>query len=558
MRLLTAVVLIAVGGLFVLLPDRAIELTPVAAGPAPVRGVIHVHTRRSDGTGTVDDVARAAAQAGLSFVVITDHGDAARTPEPPAYRQGVLCIDAVEISTEDGHVVALGLPQAPYPLGGEARDVVEDVHRLGGWAMAAHPGSPRDELAWRDWTVPVDAIEWVNGDSEWRDESVPALLRALLTYPLRPAESLAALLDRPDPVMARWDALTAERPVVGLAAVDAHARIGLTSLGEPYDTRVSLPWPSYAAVFSALSVSVEDVRLSGDAAADSAAVISALRGGRAFSTIDGLARGGRLEFTASAGDATVRQGGTLIASGPITLRIAALTPPSVRTTLVRNGQVLRTVDGGVLDEVVSDAAAVYRVEIALAPPGAQPIPWLVSNPIYVGRRRVAEPPTVRPAASVGLRVPREVLAAARIERSASSAGATSLADGAGAVELMFRYALGGRLSEGPYAAAAFALPEAVSAGSQIRFTARADRPARLAVQLRSPGPDGGDRWRRSIYLDETPRDVAIEVGDMRAVTGTPLDQRLADVDTLLMVVDSLNTALGTGGRIWIRDLEVAR
>ena len=93
----------------------------------PVRGAIHIHTRRSDGTGTVDDVARAASRAGLTFVILTDHGDGTREPDTPSYRSGVLCIDAVEISTASGHVVALGLPRTTYPLGGETRDVVEDI-----------------------------------------------------------------------------------------------------------------------------------------------------------------------------------------------------------------------------------------------------------------------------------------------------------------------------------------------------------------------------------------------------------------------------------------------
>ena len=38
---------------------------------------------RSDGRGTPEQIAHAAARAGLKFVVITDHGDATRTPDPP-------------------------------------------------------------------------------------------------------------------------------------------------------------------------------------------------------------------------------------------------------------------------------------------------------------------------------------------------------------------------------------------------------------------------------------------------------------------------------------------
>jgi hypothetical protein len=104
----------------VLMPRRAAPPVPgnfTLAWPV-VRGVYHVHSQQSDGTGTLDEIAAAAARAGLQFVVVTDHGDGTREPATPAYRSGVLCISGVEISTDGGHYVALSLPRTPYPLGG--------------------------------------------------------------------------------------------------------------------------------------------------------------------------------------------------------------------------------------------------------------------------------------------------------------------------------------------------------------------------------------------------------------------------------------------------------
>ena len=91
-------------------------------------------------------VPAAAARVGLKFIVFTDHGDATRRPDAPAYRSGVLCLDGVEISTTGGHYIALDMPASPFPLGGEPRDVVEDVQRLGGFGIVAHPDSPKTEL----------------------------------------------------------------------------------------------------------------------------------------------------------------------------------------------------------------------------------------------------------------------------------------------------------------------------------------------------------------------------------------------------------------------------
>src|SRR5438105_15501078 len=109
----------------VTLPPK--RLTLAAASDDTVPGIVHVHTIRSDGRGTPDEIAAAAARAGLKFVVFTDHGDATRLPDRPMYRSGVLCLDGVEISTTGGHYIAIDMAEAPYPLGGEASDGVEDV-----------------------------------------------------------------------------------------------------------------------------------------------------------------------------------------------------------------------------------------------------------------------------------------------------------------------------------------------------------------------------------------------------------------------------------------------
>jgi hypothetical protein len=546
----------AVVGLVVaiLLPPPATRVITDEASLPGVRGVLHVHTRRSDGTGTVADVARAAFRAGVQVVVITDHGDGTRTPDPPVYLNGVLCIDGVEISSDDGHVVVIGMAAAPYPLGGAASDVVEDAHRLGGWTVAAHPGSPKPELAWRDWTVPVDAIEWLNGDSEWRDEGITSLVRTLLGYPFRPGESLATLIDRPAPVIARWDTLQRERSVVGVAAADAHARVGLTSLGEPYDSRVSLPLPSYEAVFSALSVTI-GAELTGDAAVDATTVMTALRVGRVHSSVDGWARGGRLRFWAESGAERVYEGGRVVGSDQTTLHVEVQAPSGAMMTLLRDGMPIRTAPPPTLDLPVPADRASYRVEVTL--PGASArtsVPWLLSNAIHIGGAQ----PSTRQATSLGTRVRpfgRDTLEAAQIERARGSEGALSVTGAPNGTELLFRYALGGRAVDDPYAAIALPLPGPIASTTSLRFTARADRPMRLSVQLRRLDGRVGERWRQSVYLDDTPRQVSVRVSDMRRVEGaSSVGDRRTAADAVLFVVDDVNTPLGPGGRVWLDGL----
>ncbi len=84
---------------------------------------------------------------------------------------------------------------------GEPRDVVEDVRRLGGFGIAAHPDSPKAQLRWIDWTAPIDGVEMLNLDTSWRVlASQPGLagkrrlFTALLDYPFRPTEIVTSLI----------------------------------------------------------------------------------------------------------------------------------------------------------------------------------------------------------------------------------------------------------------------------------------------------------------------------------------------------------------------------
>ena len=548
MKRIVVVVLALVAAWLVALPPRAVSLpAPPADFTAPVRGAIHVHTRQSDGTGTADDVAAAAERAGLNFVVLTDHGDGTLPAAPPVYRGRVLSIDAVEISTEGGHVVALGMSPAPYPLGGEPRDVVEDINRLGGFAIAAHPASAKPELRWNDWSVPVGGLEWINGDSEWRDESALSLARVLFTYPGRGRESLATLLDYPEELMQRWDTLSSQRPVVAVAAADAHARIGARNLGEPYDSRALLPLPSYETIFRTFSISLPDVALTGIATADASAVLDAIRRGQVYSTVDALAGPGALSFAVE---------------GKTHLRARVHAQPQARLVLLKDGRERTTTVDGVLEHDAADEPGVYRVEVQMTEsPGTPPVPWMVSNAIYVGRP-VATPPIPeppRPPAAITIRFDDGPSTDWAVELAPQSAGAIDRLSAVKGSQLAFRFALGGARSQSPYAAMVMPTGSDISKYDRLIFTGRASRPMRVSVQLRARGGDAGQRWHRSVLLDQTPREVAVFFDDMRprGVTTAPRPV-LADVESVLFVIDTVNADTGTNGQFVIDDVKYAR
>jgi hypothetical protein len=549
-------------GSYATMPRAARVLPASASLRPPIRGAIHIHTRRSDGTGTVDDVARAASRAGLTFVILTDHGDGTREPDTPAYRNGVLCIDAVEISTASGHVVALGLPRTAYSLGGETRDVVQDITRLGGMAIAAHPSSPRPQLRWTEWSVPFDGLEWVNADSEWRDEPARAFARTLLTYPFRRPETLAMLLDRPQASLQHWDELTAHRRVVAVAGSDAHARIPLTSVGDPYDNRISLPLPGYEQIFRTFSIALPDVMMTGEARADANTILDAIRRGRVFSSIDALAGPVAFSFSASTAGDRVAMGEDVIAKGPMTFQVRSNASDGVTVSLLRDGQSVHTASGSQL-EYASPDPGVYRVEMHWpGAPGEPPVPWVVSNPIYVldGPRRADQvSESIAPAKQVDVRYDNGPATDWHVENSPRSRGAVDVVPSIGGTQLLFRYALGGTQDEGPFVALSMAVPQGLENYDRLIFTAQSSRPARIWVQLRVPGGAQGRSWHRSVYVDEMPRAITVSFDDFRPLEATTLGRPvLADVRDVLFVVDTINTRPGVSGQLWLDEVKVGR
>ena len=333
-------------------------------------------------------IAAAAARAGLQFIILTDHGDATRTPDPPAYRSGVLTIDGVELNTTAGHYATIGLAASPYPIAGTPADVIEDVHRLGGFGSAAHPGSPRPSLSWQDWDAPIDGLEWINGDSEWRDEPWMPVARAVLTYLLRAPQSMATLLDRPEGVLRQWDALAAVRPIVALAGIDAHARLGFRQRTDPDASSIHVRLPGYESSFRTFSNHVAlDAALTGQPDLDARRVIEAIRHGHAYSVIDALATPGSLTFIATSGAQTAQMGDSLSIDGDVVLHASASAPQGSTLVLFRDGRRVHEVIDGPLEFNGGRDTGVYRIEAYTQnAPGRPPVPWIVSNPILCGTR----------------------------------------------------------------------------------------------------------------------------------------------------------------------------
>jgi hypothetical protein len=486
----------------------------------------------------MDEIAAAAREAGLQFIIFTDHGDGTAAPAPPAYRHGVLTIDGVEISTSGGHYAAVGMTAAPYPLGGEPRDVVEDVARLGGFGVVAHGDSPRSELQWTDWAARFDGIEWPSLDSAWRRASLLRLSQAFATYWFRPAETLGALLSVSPDLVQRIDTLARDRSIVLIGSTDAHGPVV----------------PSYRACFEAMATRVElDEPLSGDAGRDARVIVGALRAGRHFTAVDAVAEPVEFSFAGSSEGFSQRvsQGGELPAGRRAIFEARATGAPDAEIELLRNGEAVRRSRAQTIVYQADDQPAVYRVEVYTP---RSSVPWIVSNAIYVESSEEPAKLSARGAqASVDVADSGRQWMADRDSSSRSSVEPHASRPGA----VVFRYALGDGPANHQSASLLAPVPPDLSQYDRLMVDAEASGPMRVTIQLVRDNSGSWSTWRRSVYLDSVPRTMTIFFDDL---TPGPLRLRsgqaassgqppLADIDALVFGVDTANTRPGSSGEI---------
>ena len=133
--------------------------------------VVHLHSTHSDGTGTVEEIARDGERAGVDVVLLTDHDnlDAARRGEEGWYGRTLLLAGHEVSPPARNHMLAFGVEKEIDWRGLSPAGIADAVREAGGFGIAAHPFSEASEafrwlsslgrsMLWEDLDC-VDAIE---------------------------------------------------------------------------------------------------------------------------------------------------------------------------------------------------------------------------------------------------------------------------------------------------------------------------------------------------------------------------------------------------------------
>lgn len=344
-------------------------------------GAVHMHTVHSDGTATHDEIAYIAGQAGLDFVIVTDHN--VWVPQAEGRYGGVLLLVGEEVHDEDrepesSHLLVVGIGRS---LAGHASDpqaLIDAVREAGGLAFIAHPfeysaaysGEP--DLDWRDWQVEgYTGLELWNTMSEFKAH-VSNLPRALLMA-FFPSLGLRG----PFPTtLARWDELLAGGRRVGIiGGPDAHGTVYRKG-------PLVRPVLAYDWLFRAVRLHILcDHPFNGDVEHDAAQVYDAMGAGRAFVAYDRIGDAAGFRFVARRGGEVVGMGEELsVTNDVVTFEIVSPLPARLR--LMRHGRVVAEEHGRMLRYRTSTPGA-YRVE-AYRRHLLRWRGWVFTNPIYIG------------------------------------------------------------------------------------------------------------------------------------------------------------------------------
>lgn len=155
------------------------------AGYRVLEGDFHVHTTLSDGSLTLLGIGRQAERRALDVIALTEHNSALPGAVARAWsrlRGGPIVLRGEEVTSSKFHLIAVGIDETVSPSQPLA-DVIADIHRQNGVAIAAHPvkrywANYEPVRTMLDGSEVMHPLAYSSGFPGWKWDDLPAFYEA--------------------------------------------------------------------------------------------------------------------------------------------------------------------------------------------------------------------------------------------------------------------------------------------------------------------------------------------------------------------------------------------
>ncbi|MBI2839584.1 MAG: hypothetical protein HYX75_14820 [Acidobacteria bacterium] len=491
-------------------------------------GVMHVHSIHSDGGASLAQIAAKATQAGLDFIITTDHGNPSRPDE--ALPADPIFIAGSELATDGGHLLAVNYGTPTYNFPADPDQATADIRSEGGFSVIAHPMNAR--IPWTRWPMPpATGMEVFNGDSEWREVGWSRLARVLPLYWLNPVYFHLQMYHYPSEALRAFDREAAQRVFYLFSGLDAHDNVRLSH------TR-SIHFPDYLPLFQTVRL-----RIPPGVPKTREGVLQSLSHGRFYLSLDGIGTGAGFAFSGSLAGRSYSMGETMPNPGG---RLEVTAEDGSRVRLLLNGKEVATGNGRLT--AVAASAGAYRVEVYRSDHPFDPaLPWILSNPIFVGSsyaRPIQEEPT---------RIPEGPYLEILPSRFHSEAGPSSDAEYDGAT-MRFKIGKTSDPTVSPFVALCLRNQPPLNRDSRFRVRFTSDRVYRMWFEIHA----GPRVYRTSIKSGPEPMTNFVDLARIH-----PSPKRAgATADSeppteLYFVLDKQTVPMGTAGHLRLESLQIS-
>jgi len=340
------------------------------------RGAVHCHSTHSDGTGSVEEIMAAANDAGLDFVIMTDHDTMKPKQEgEDKWHGSAMMICGTEISPEKNHLIAVGeeeLKDVESMKDLPPQEAINAINKQNWLTFLAHPDHEGVEKfdvpsrKWEDWSVTDYAGMGIwDLQTDWqeqlnRDELTPDLYTDFARHLTGPKEE----------TLNRWDELCQKGKVIGLGEITNH------NYKREYEGQEYQVFPYETAFQTIQNHVLLDEPLAKDYAVARKQILDAIRQGQYYISFDFWDDPTEFVFEVDNGEQVASMGGT-VELGEDPTELVAMLPEDALINVFHNGKSIHEEEANeVLIEI--NEPGVYRLEAM-----RNDLTWILSNPIWV-------------------------------------------------------------------------------------------------------------------------------------------------------------------------------